>query len=50
MIALENNKKVIESKGYEHWVKLHNLKQNAKTVNLLNELGITSLEEWEQKK
>ncbi|WP_181249212.1 relaxase/mobilization nuclease domain-containing protein [Listeria seeligeri] len=50
MIALENNKKVIESKGYEHWAKLHNLKQNAKTVNLLKELGITSLEEWERKK
>ncbi|MBC2047190.1 relaxase/mobilization nuclease domain-containing protein [Listeria booriae] len=50
MIALENNKKVIESKGYEHWAKLHNLKQNAKTINLLKELGITSLEEWEQKK
>ncbi|EUJ34853.1 hypothetical protein PWEIH_16508 [Listeria weihenstephanensis FSL R9-0317] len=50
MVALENNKKVIKSKGYEHWAKLHNLKQNAKTVNLLKELGITSLEEWEQKK
>ncbi|MBC6165039.1 relaxase/mobilization nuclease domain-containing protein [Listeria booriae] len=50
MVALENNKKVIENKGYEHWVKLHNLKQNAKMVNLLKELGITSLEEWEQKK
>ncbi|WP_240310280.1 relaxase/mobilization nuclease domain-containing protein [Listeria goaensis] len=44
MIVLENNKKVIESKGYEPWAKLHNLKQNAKTVNLLNELGMTSLE------
>ncbi|MBC2334522.1 relaxase/mobilization nuclease domain-containing protein [Listeria welshimeri] len=50
MVALENNKKVIESKGYEHWGKLHNLKQSAKTVNLLKEFGITSLEEWEQKK
>ncbi|MBC1606032.1 relaxase/mobilization nuclease domain-containing protein [Listeria rocourtiae] len=50
MVALENNKKVIESKGYEHWAKLHNLKQSAKTVNLLKELGISSLEEWAQKK
>ncbi|MBC1649274.1 relaxase/mobilization nuclease domain-containing protein [Listeria booriae] len=50
MAALKNNKKVIESKGYEHWAKLHNLKQNAKMVNLLKELGITSLEEWERKK
>ncbi|EFS00563.1 type IV secretory pathway protein VirD2 [Listeria seeligeri FSL N1-067] len=50
MIALENNKKVIESKGYEHWAKLHNLKQNAKMINLLKELGITSLEEWERRK
>lgn len=50
MVALENNKKVIESKGYEYWAKLHNLKQSAKTVNLLKELGISSLEEWSQKK
>ncbi|EAA0142480.1 TPA_asm: relaxase/mobilization nuclease domain-containing protein [Listeria monocytogenes] len=50
MVALKNNKKVIESKGYEHWAKLHNLKQSAKTVNLLKELDISSIEEWEQKK
>ncbi|MBF2588069.1 relaxase/mobilization nuclease domain-containing protein [Listeria marthii] len=50
MVALKNNKKVIESKGYERWAKLHNLKQSAKTVNLLKELGISSIEEWEQKK
>ncbi|EIR9711967.1 relaxase/mobilization nuclease domain-containing protein [Listeria innocua] len=50
MVALENNKKVIESKGYEHWAKLYNLKQNAKTLNLLKQYGISSIEEWEQKK
>lgn len=50
MVALENNKKVIESKGYEHWVKIHNLKHGAKTLNILQAYGIHSLEEWEEKK
>ncbi|MBC2327252.1 relaxase/mobilization nuclease domain-containing protein [Listeria booriae] len=45
MIELENNKKAIENKGYEHWAKLHNLKQAAKTVNLLKEYKIDSLDE-----
>ncbi|MBC1557362.1 relaxase/mobilization nuclease domain-containing protein [Listeria booriae] len=50
MVALENNKKVIESKGYEHWAKLHNLKQGSKTLNLLQTYNIHSMEEWEAKK
>ncbi|EAH3791908.1 hypothetical protein D5Z92_15070 [Listeria monocytogenes] len=47
MIELENNKKAIENKGYEHWAKLHNLKQAAKTVKLLKEYNIDSLDELE---
>ncbi|HFK6936548.1 TPA: relaxase/mobilization nuclease domain-containing protein [Listeria monocytogenes] len=47
MIELENNKKVIENKGYEQWAKLHNLKQSAKTINLLKEQNINSVTELE---
>ncbi|MBC2080285.1 relaxase/mobilization nuclease domain-containing protein [Listeria booriae] len=50
MIELDKNKKAMENKGYEHWAKLHNLKQSAKTINLLHEHEITSLEEWEKTK
>lgn len=50
MVKLDNNKKVIESKGYEQWAKIHNLKHGAKTLNLLKEYGITSIAEWEEKK
>ncbi len=41
---------MIESKGYEQWAKIHNLKHGAKTLNLLKEYGITSIAEWEEKK
>ncbi|MBC2241886.1 relaxase/mobilization nuclease domain-containing protein [Listeria booriae] len=50
MVALDKNKKVLESKGYEQWAKIHNLKQGAKTLNLLEAYGINSLAEWEEKK
>lgn len=50
MVALDKNKKVLESKGYEQWAKIHNLKQGAKTLNLLEAYGIHSLAEWEEKK
>lgn len=47
MIELDKNKKAMENKGYEHWAKLHNLKQSAKTMNLLNKYNITSTSELE---
>lgn len=47
MIELDKNKKAIANKGYEHWAKLHNLKQSAKTINLLNKYNISSIEELE---
>ncbi|ECL0264390.1 hypothetical protein FKC55_00705 [Listeria monocytogenes] len=50
MVALDKNKKVLESKGYEQWAKIHNLKQGAKTLNLLEAYDIHSLAEWEEKK
>lgn len=50
MVALDKNKKVLESKGYEQWAKIHNLKHGAKTLNLLQANDIHSLAEWEEKK
>ncbi|MBC6314037.1 relaxase/mobilization nuclease domain-containing protein [Listeria grandensis] len=47
MIELDKNKKAMENKGYEHWAKLHNLKQSAKTVNLMNKYNISSIDELE---
>ncbi|MBC1743471.1 relaxase/mobilization nuclease domain-containing protein [Listeria welshimeri] len=49
MVTLDKNKKVLESKGYEQWAKINNLKQGAKTLNLLQEYSIHSLAEWEEK-
>ncbi|RKA27977.1 hypothetical protein DYZ85_00759 [Listeria monocytogenes] len=50
MVELDKNKKAMENKGYEHWAKIHNLKQGAKTFSFLQEYGIHSLEEWEKTK
>ncbi|TYU88623.1 relaxase/mobilization nuclease domain-containing protein [Listeria monocytogenes] len=47
MIELNKNKKTIENKGYEHWTKIHNLKQSAKTINLLSKYNISTTEELE---
>ena len=37
IIDIENSIKAQQSRGYEQWVKIHNLKQAAKTVNFLTE-------------
>ena len=37
MIDIENSIKAQESRGYEQWAKIHNLKQAAKTMNFLSE-------------
>ena len=37
LIDIENSIKAAQSKGYEHWAKIHNLKQAAKTMNFLTE-------------
>lgn len=50
MVALDKNKKVLESKGYEQWAKIHNLKHGAKTLNLLQANDIHSITEWKAKK
>ncbi len=36
-----------KGKGYEHWAKIHNLKQAAKTLNVYQEYGVTSPEQLE---
>ena len=42
-------KKLAEGKGrgYEHWAKIHNIKQIAKTLNVYQEYGFTSPEQLE---
>lgn len=37
LIDIENSIKAQESRGYEQWAKIHNLKQAAKTMNFLTE-------------
>lgn len=40
IIDLENNEKVQASDGYAYWAKLHNLQEQAKTLNYLSENGL----------
>ena len=37
LIDIENSIQAAQSKGYEQWAKIHNLKQAAKTMNFLTE-------------
>lgn len=48
IIDIQNCIKAQESKGYEHWAKINNLKQAAKTLNFLTENNITTYEELEK--
>ena len=41
LIDIENSIKAAQSKGYEQWAKIHNLKQAAKTLNFLTEHQIS---------
>ncbi len=45
IIDIQNCIKAQESKGYEHWAKINNLKQASKTLNFLTEHNINSYEE-----
>lgn len=49
IIDIQNSIKAQESKGYEHWAKINNLKQAAKTVSFLTEHSLTSYAELEAK-
>ncbi|WP_230399629.1 relaxase/mobilization nuclease domain-containing protein [Novisyntrophococcus fermenticellae] len=44
LIDIENSIKMQESRGYEQWAKIHNLKQAAKTMNFLTENKIEQYE------
>lgn len=48
LIDIQNCIKAQESKGYEHWAKINNLKQASKTLNFLTEHNIKSYAELEQ--
>ena len=45
LIDIENNIKAQQSAGYEHWAKIYNLKQSAKTMNFLTENNILQYED-----
>jgi len=49
IIDIQNCIKAQESKGYEHWAKVFNLKQAAKTMNFLTENKIVSYEDLEKR-
>ncbi|MGN0107247.1 MAG: relaxase/mobilization nuclease domain-containing protein [Hominilimicola sp.] len=49
LIDIQDSIKAQESKGYEHWAKINNLKQASKTINFLTEHGITTYDELENK-
>lgn len=44
-----STEKIQKNKGLEHWAKLNNLKQSAKTLNVLNEKGIANYAELSEK-
>lgn len=48
IIDIQNCINAQESKGYEHWAKINNLKQASKTLNYLTEHNIKSYAELEQ--
>ena len=45
LIDIENSIKAAQSRGYEQWAKIHNLKQAAKTLNFLSEHQISQYED-----
>lgn len=49
LIDIENSIKAQQSRGYEQWVKIHNLKQAAKTMNFLTENRIEQYADLEAK-
>ncbi len=45
MVDIEAERAKGKGIGYEHWAKIHNLKQAAKSLNLCQQYGFSSLEE-----
>ena len=49
IIDIENSIKAQQSKGYEHWAKVNNLKEAAKTLNYLTENNLLQYSDLESK-
>ena len=49
IIDIQNSIKARESKGYEHWAKINNLKEAAKTLNYLTENNLLQYADLEKK-
>ena len=49
IIDIQNSIKAQESKRYEHWAKINNLKEAAKTLNYLTENNLLQYAELEKK-
>lgn len=49
IIDIQNSLKAQESKGYEHWAKVNNLKQAARTLNYLTENNLLQYADLEAK-
>ena len=49
IIDIQNSIKAQESKGYEHWAKINNLKEAAKTLNYLSENNLLQYADLEKK-
>ena len=49
IIDIENNIKAQKSKGFEHWAKINNLKEAAKTLNYLTENNLLQYSDLESK-
>jgi hypothetical protein len=45
IIDIQNSVKAQQNAGYEHWAKLHNLKEAAKTLNFLTENNLLAYED-----
>ncbi len=48
LIDIQNCIKAQESRGYEHWAKINNIKQLSKTLNFISDNGIETYEELEE--
>ena len=49
IIDIQNSIKAQESKGYEHWAKINNLKEAARTLNFLTENNLLQYSDLEAK-
>ena len=47
LVDIEQKMAEGKGRGYEHWAKIHNLKQAAKTLNVYQQYGFTSPEQLE---